>query len=59
MGKSVFCHKEMLYLPLMTCVCLLMGKAEVTVRRKTVRFKEPNVMWSSVAEGTGIYRYSA
>ena len=59
MGKSVSCHKEMLYLPLMTCVCSLMGKAEVTVRRENVRFKEPNVLWSFVAADPGIYRYSA
>ena len=35
------------------------GKAEVTVRRKTVRFKEPNIMCSFVADGPGIYRHSA
>ena len=59
MGKCVSCHKEMLYLPLMTCVCSLMGKAEVTVRRENIRFKEENVLWSFVATDPGIYRYSA
>ena len=59
MGKSVSCHKEMLYLPLMTCVCSLMGNAEVTVRRENIRFKEENVLWAFVPTDPGIYRYSA
>ena len=59
MGKSVSCHKEMLYLTLLTCVCSLTGKAEVTVRRENVRFKESNVLRSFVAADPGIYRYSA
>ena len=57
--EEVTSHKEMLYLPLLTCVCSLTGKAEVTVRRENVRFKESNVLRSFVAADPGIYRYSA
>ena len=53
-ARCASCEIDMLFLPLLSTCCGLMGTLLIRTHREKIMIEEPNILWSCVAAEPGI-----